>query len=689
MLLRTLLLLLLPLSAYAQTSVSLTSVSGHPGDEVELSVTLQGGASVSACQISIPLPEALEYVAASAVLNTVNVGTAHQLSAGLSGDGSRTLNIIVHSIQLAELNSGEGELLRFRLKLGSESGSYQLQPAIVLSDSQGNALPCNSIAPATVTVLGYKAVLSTRSLDFGRVPVLGTYTRTFDVVNSGNEPLTVSGISCSSEVMSVTPQETTVAAGQSQTFTLTYAPVLAISENSTVTLAVGDTPTFLPPIQVKAQPFSVNELSVQGASGAAYQEVTIGVSLQNMEPIVAAQCCFDLPGALQFVEGSAALVSQRSVDHEIGATLVGQRLSFWVHSPTNTAFIGNSGQLFTFRLRLVSTGGVYPLIPQDVVLSNATATDMTSDVYGGEVQVAAPHVETDELIDFGRIPMEKPMTAVLTLHNTGDLPLTIERIVFSNPAFSILGEYPVETAPGASTDLTVLYQSAEPGPFEGSMLLYTNDPDHMLMAITMRGTAYMTNELTLSGRMLGNQHEQYRLSVGLKNSTPIVAMQFDVHWQLGMETAGESVTFTRRAANHQAVVTPLDAHTYRCYVYSVDNTPIAAGSGNVLSLLYNNVRATASPVGSTIRVDNVILSTASEQNCASAADAELVVTSWRGDANGDGVISIADVVAVVGFAMGLEPEGCSKAQADVDGDGQVDATDAVATTRLLMQEIYE
>ena len=76
----SLLLLLLTNQMHAQTVVSLTSGTGHPGDEVEVDVALTGVASVTALQLHIPLGTSLSYVAESAKLSTDLATDSHVLS---------------------------------------------------------------------------------------------------------------------------------------------------------------------------------------------------------------------------------------------------------------------------------------------------------------------------------------------------------------------------------------------------------------------------------------------------------------------------------------------------------------------------------------------------------------------------------------------------------------------------------
>ena len=665
-------------------TVSLSSAQGHPGEQVQLGLSLTGSAQVSACQFNIPLPEGLTYVEGSAALDDTRATATHQLSVGQTGN---TLTILVHSIQLDVLQGTSGELLHFSLLLGSLPGDHELQPAAVLSDPQGNSVGCGTPASAVVTILSPKATIGEAAVDFGRIPIRSTYTKPFAVTNTGNEPLQVTGFDCSATSLSVSPLTATIAAGQMQTFTLSYSPELPGDEQASVTVmsnGVGAAPV----LSVVAQPFSVNELAVGSASGGSGDEVAISVSVQNMEPLVAAQCSFLLPPALQYVEGSATMNAQRSDGHVVMANPGGQNLTFFVYSPTNVALKESSGELFSFLLKLVGTGGTYPLTPEDVILSTTDGRDMTSGYQGGEVHIAAPEVKADTLADFGRMPMERPITASVSLNNTGEQPLVIERIVFTDSAFSVSGSLSETIAPGAAATIAVQYQASDEGPFSGTMLIYTNDPDTPMVTVALCGTAYITNELQLGGRLKDGQPEQYQLNIGLQNTTPVVAMQFDVHWQPGMVTSETSVSFSGRAAGHQVVVTHPDSVTCRFYVYSMSNTPINPGGGDVLSILYNNVSENQTCVGSTISVDGIVLSTADERNCASASASSLEVWGSLGDVNGDGYISIVDVVAIVAYALGQEPEDCQREQADLNRDGLVDATDVVLAVNLLLKEKY-
>ena len=136
---------------------------------------------------------------------------------------------------------------------------------------------------------------------------------------------------------------------------------------------------------------------------------------------------------------------------------------------------------------------------------------------------------------------------------------------------------------------------------------------------------------------------QYALTLNLQNSLPIVAMQADIHWNPDMTTKQENISLSSRADKHQVALNRISNDTYRLYVYSTTNQVITAGQGALLTLIYNKVNSAVNYHGTTITVDNIILSTPEGQNQASASTATLLVNK-KGDVNGDGLVTVADLL---------------------------------------------
>ena len=669
--------LMMVVSMSAQSAISLTSSSGRPGDEVEVSVMLSNAQTATALQIIIPHSPYLSYVDNSAKLNVQRVSESHVLAAS---DKDNQLSIYVYDSNLNTFKEGTGAFITFRLKLDKEPGTYELKPQVLLSDVASQPLSVN-VQSGSVTILTPKISLGQTEVDFGRVPIRSTYTKEVTLSNIGNESLTVSEIKSGLDLFTVSPASMTIAAGQQKALTIKYSPLLYGSDFTDITI-ISDASNGKQTIHVSATPYSVNILSVADASGKADEEVTISVSMQNMEPIVAAQCCFTLPEALKYVAGSAALSGRVSNgSHKISETIQGNKLSFYIHSGNNTAISGNDGELFTFKLLLDGTGGNYPLEPTDVLLSNISGRDMTSEVNGADVRIAAPKLECEGELDFGRIPMEETATARFTIKNIGESPLVIQRVEFADESFSLADATDLPNiAPGKSSEIEVCYRPSGEGEVTGVMRIYNNDPQNRMQIVEMTGTTYATNKLALSGAPVSGQPNQYALTVSMQNSLPIVAMQFDLHWIAGMEPVPEAFTLSSRATKHKVEITKLTEDCYRVYVYSMSNNPIVSGDGPTATLIYNKVEETIDYDQTSVLINQIILSTVESRNCASSPTATCHVGTLSGilgDVNNDGVIDSADGACIAHYLLGIDSPRFTESQADMNQDQEITITDAV------------
>ena len=110
------------LATSAENKIKVSSVSGHPGDTVDVVVSLSSDGDASAMEVVIPLDKQTVYVEGSAVLDGT-LCNGHNLSAS-SVDGE--LRIYVYSLSLQTLKAGEGLLATFKLRLKKEPADYIL-----------------------------------------------------------------------------------------------------------------------------------------------------------------------------------------------------------------------------------------------------------------------------------------------------------------------------------------------------------------------------------------------------------------------------------------------------------------------------------------------------------------------------------------------------------------------------------
>ena len=567
------------LTATATNTVTLTSVQGHPGDEVEVAVALTGESAVTAIELLVPLGDMLRYVDGSAVLSTERAAGHTLTAAGQDGK----LSMVIFSPTLALLKGVDGELCRFKVKLGKEPADYTLNPEVVMSDASGNALTC-SVESGVVTLLSPKIEVTTPTIDYGRVPIRSEYTHTLSVYNRGNEPLEITGIAFDNSGLTASPTTSTIAAGSTQDFTLTYAPLQRGTLTSNVTITSNAVNPKAGKAVVKAQPFSVNELHVQHAEGISDEEVTVVLKMNNMEPIAGAQCEFTLPEALKYVEGSAAAGNRcRGTDHKATGVVQGDKLTLLLYSASNATLPEGDGELMTFRVRLDGQSGWYELNPQEVVLSNATMENMTSATSGEYVVIQSPSFSGNSTLEFGDTPVTQKGTATYTIYNSGEVNLTINKVTFLAEGYAVEQSLPLTIAPWESKELTVVYTPTTEGEHKTTMQVYTNDPDNRMKSVALSGRVYEPNHIIVSG---DNTREGYQFDFSLDNYTDIVAIQMNVKWLSGMKTSMDKLKITERLKGHSYLVTDIGEGNYQILVYSMANAPITGTNGTLFTLDY-------------------------------------------------------------------------------------------------------
>jgi hypothetical protein len=599
----------------AAASFSLPQLSGHPGDTVTVEATLSGVTNVAALQMTLNLGEHLEYVAGSAVLSASQ--TAHQLAAR-SNNGRLFVNIF--NFTGAAMSPTSEPLFTFRLVLGVEPATYTLQPEVLLSDAAGSGISV-SVSAGSITLLSPKMEIQNRQIDYGHIPIRSAYTQTLTVRNTGNEPLIIDSLRFSAVEFSAALPTAPIAVGQSTDITLNYAPVNrgAISEKLVVySNAVNGMYNVVRNVSLVADPFSVNELHMGSASGISDDTVTVSVRVNNMEPLVGAQFSLTLPQELEFIQGSVVTCA-RAASHTATGVMRGDTLKLMVYSASNATFSDNDGDLLTFRLRLNGISGSYQLCPFDVWLSNISLEDMTSATEESWVSIQSPRASCASTLTFPKSPITQVATKDFKIRNTGNAPLTIERLSFlQDGGFSTTTSFPVVIAQNEEFEFPVEYAPSVQGVDSDRMLIYTNDPLNRLISVPVSIVIYEPNEISLSGEVTS---EGYLLHVNLDNYSDIVAFQMDINWLKNMSPELRS---SARLTGLQTVLTNVNDSVCRVASYSFTNTAVAGHSGELFSILYRNTNV-PSYNHSFIVSDNIFLSDLANRQCLSSKNHTLNV----------------------------------------------------------------
>ncbi len=303
-------------------------------------------------------------------------------------------------------------------------------------------------ANLTVTGAEPSLALSTTSVSFGDAGINSApVTRTVTLYNTGNMALTVSGGSVNPPFAVSGLSNLTVAAGGSETFTVSYAPT--------------------------AQQAHAATLSIH--SDAPNSPHTVALSGTGVAPQLAIS-----PGTINFPD---AVVGQTSAPVTVTLTNTGTG-SLVVGAPTvstgfTTTFPGatiaqgaNTG--FAVRFAPTAPGSIAGSITLPSNDAAGAKTIILSGTARAPALTAAPSSH-----NFGTVTLGTSQTLVVALSNPGDAPLTISGLSFngtnaSDYALSTPPSLPATVAAGSSLQLTVRFNPAGLGLRSAALQIQSN-----------------------------------------------------------------------------------------------------------------------------------------------------------------------------------------------------------------------
>ncbi|MBP3670741.1 MAG: Ig-like domain-containing protein, partial [Bacteroidaceae bacterium] len=592
------------LTSHAANIFTISDVQGRPGEEVTVSVSLDNSDAVSAVDMTIPLDRQLTYVDGSCVLNSSRAN-GHLITAGAN---NTELRVVIYDLNTNALKGESGELFSFKLRLKKEPQTYTLTATTVLGNATGGNLH-SSVEPGSVTILSPKFTVITTKVDYGHIPIRSTYTQNITIQNSGNERLEVSGVAFSAKEFSTDETLFSVEAGDTKDITINYAPVSRGAISETVTF-ISNAINGKQKATLVADPFSVNELHVGSASGISDEEVTISLTMNNMEPIVGMSCDFTLPEQLVYVDDSFT-ASSRAGNLLATSQVNGNKLTLVLYSLNSKVIEGNDGEIATFKVRLNGTSGWYELYPEKVVLSNTTAENMTSATSSGVVQIQSPTISCVDELNMGDNPITELSKAPYKIYNYGEATLTISKVTFLAEGYSIAEQLPISIEPWQEQEITIEYKPTAKGRHSTIMQIYSNDPQNRMKSVEVTGSIHEPNNITVEGDFTENG---YDLRVSLENYTEVVALQMDIHWI--PQVVANEIKPTDRLNGLSTSITPIGNGVYRVILFSLDNTPISGHSGEIFTISYTHDNEVAID-NSVVTFDNMVFSSKNSENMSS------------------------------------------------------------------------
>ena len=496
------------------------------------------------------------------------------------------LRVIIYSMKNTVLKESSGILANLEFESKTDPGEFTFALSnVVFSSSSGASLPDAGASDGQITVLGPKMGVLNPEVNFGDVLLSSNETRILYIKNEGNEALVISSVN---EALPFSIQESfpiSIAPNETINLTVLLDTSTKLDELKELSFVNNDVDAVrnIQKVKLSATVFATNTISIGSNSAAKDTEVEIPVSFENMEEFIAFQFDLLIPEGLEFVSNSIVNQSSRFEDHDIVANLInGNTLRFIGYSASNKNFVGNSGELFRFKLKPIVNAGYFPLDVSNAVITNSTQENILSDSYNGSFQINTPNLSINPIdIDFENMPSTEPSQKSLRLTNTGDASLVIDEVVFNASEITLDIQLPLTIGSGTSQEISLTYTPSVTGEFSETISFKNNGLDEESF-ITARGSVFSPNYVLVESQE-ATVNETNVLQILLKNNDVARALQFDVELPAGFELETNNIETASRADGYEVVASNIEGSKYRVLLYSMTNKTLAKGSLSILN----------------------------------------------------------------------------------------------------------
>ena len=214
-----------------------------------------------------------------------------------SNPSENIMRVVMYSSSGGVIEVGSGTILKLDISSKTLPNDYTFSISnVVLSDANGTELSSSS-SNGTVSVRGARLNVNTTSIDFGRVLIGDNEQRSISISNNGNENLTISALSFSSPLSLTSTLPLTISPGGSQSVSIALDSSEKYDASSEVSFTTNDNDGLrqLQKTTVSANVYAVNEIHIGSGSGEIHTDISIPVSINNMEPFSGFQFDLTLP----------------------------------------------------------------------------------------------------------------------------------------------------------------------------------------------------------------------------------------------------------------------------------------------------------------------------------------------------------------------------------------------------------
>ncbi|MCF6212610.1 MAG: choice-of-anchor D domain-containing protein [Flavobacteriaceae bacterium] len=565
----------------SQNTIILGTKEVNTETAFDLPISLNNTDVISAIQFDINFDE-----------NALSLATGHLLTARASGHtlGVSTLSagvirVILYSASNDIISGTTGDLTTLKLISKTLPGDFSLNVSnIVVSSPQGGTLASTS-QNGSLKVLGPKMNIVTTSVDFGRVPIGNSLSRSITVQNLGNMPLELTSINSITPFSIQQSFPVTIAANSSATLTALIDTASKFNDTKELSFTNTDADPLrkIQKVSLSAEVYAVNEIKIGSGAGEINTEVTIPVVIENMETFTGFQFDLLLPSGFEYVANSI-VESGRFNSHSIGVSLIsGNKLRFIAYSSSNIDFIGDSGELFSFKLKPIVSSGNYSLIISNAIISNATLGNTVSDIYNGSIQVNSPNLSINPgSISYGSVPITETRQTTIRLTNTGSASLLIDEVIYNATEMSLDIQLPLTIPVGTYKDINIDFTPINKGTFSQTISFRHNGASGQDL-ITVQASVFSPNYLMIENKKI-DRNKTNLCQILLKNNDAVKGVQFDLELPLGFVLDIINIDITDRTTGFTLSASNLTETTYRVILYSVSGATLSNGDLSIIQL---------------------------------------------------------------------------------------------------------
>ena len=318
-----------------------------------------------------------------------------------------------------------------------------------------------------------------------------------------------------------------------------------------------------------------NIMTLSSGEGRPQDVVEIELSITNTGDFSAFQTEIPLGENLTYVDNSATLY--RSDDHELVAAVVNGTLKIYSYSLSLSSYSGNEGKIVSFQLKLGNEPGEVVLTNTKAKLSDAAGNELPLTTAGGVVKITTPKAEvTTPTISYGHIPIRSSYNKTITVKNTGNAPLTISNLLFSDETLSCPAFAEKVVAVGSSTSFTIVYSPVLAGAVNHRITV-VSDAGNGNQYVDVTADPYSVNELHLA-KISAFCDSIVEVSIKVNNMDDITGFQFCVKMPTSLQYQNNSFELTSRKDDHVGFAS-MRNDTLVMLAYSPSNALFADNDG--------------------------------------------------------------------------------------------------------------